>query len=185
MIGGLRTLLLLAAGAVATAAPASAQEPFQSFDALTGRLQIGQLIWVTDSTGREVHGQLEQLSSDGLVVTTNGSETFAAADVRRVRTRDRDSIKNGALIGLGVGGAVGTAWCIGAIAEDSGNIDARVECAEGFIVYPALGALLGLAVDAAIPGKMRVIYQASPQARLSVAPFVTGRAKGLAVSYAF
>ena len=177
MRGGIRTIVLLAAGFLATSAGASAQEPAASFDALAERLQIGQQIWVTDPTGREVHGKLERLSSEGLVVATNRSEPFAAADVRRLRARDRDSIKNGALIGLGIGGAVGTAWCIGAIADDSGDIDANVECAEGFIVYPGLGTLLGLAVDAAIPGKMRVIYQ--------VTPFISARAKGLAVLFAF
>jgi len=46
---------------------------------------------------------------------------------------------------VGVGGAMGTAWCIGAVADDSAEIDARVECAEGFIVFPGLGALIGLA----------------------------------------
>jgi len=60
--------------------------------------------------------------------------TLAAADVRRVGVRPRDSLKNGALIGLGSGGGMGAAWCIGAIADDSGDIDARVECAEGFTV---------------------------------------------------
>ena len=180
----------MAAAFVAMAAGASAQQPSASFDALAERLQIGQLIWVTDPTGREVHGKLERLSSEGLVVTTNGSEPFAAADVHRVRARDRDSIKNGMLIGLGIGGALGTAWCIGAISDDTADIDARVECAEGYIVYPGLGALLGFAVDRVIPGKMRVIYQASvphgaPGASLSVAPFISARGNGLTLLFAF
>ena len=75
-----------------------------------GRLQIGQLVWVTDPTGREAHGRLEPLSSGGLVLRANGSKTFAAGDVRRLRTGDHDSAKNGALIGLGIGAGVGTAW---------------------------------------------------------------------------
>jgi len=39
----------------------------------------------------------------GLVLKAKGLETFVTADVRRVRARDRDSLKNGTLIGLGVG----------------------------------------------------------------------------------
>src|SRR5690242_11539125 len=113
MSGGARTVALLVAGVLATAAAASAQAPAASFDALTGRVQIGQLIWVTDPTGREVRGRLERLSTDGLTLQES-HVTLAAPDVRRVRTRDRDSLKNGALIGLGIGGAMGTAWCIGA-----------------------------------------------------------------------
>ena len=190
MTGGARKLVLLVAGVLATAAAASAQEPAASFEALAGRVQIGQLIWVTDPTGREVRGRLERLSSDGLVLQESNHLTLAAADVRRVRTRDRDSLKNGALIGLGIGGAVGTAWCIGAVADDSGDVDARVECAEGFTVLPGLGALIGLAVDAVIPGQMRVIYQSSasqeaPRARLMVAPLVSSRVQGVAVLFAF
>jgi hypothetical protein len=109
-------------------------------------------------------------------------------DVRRVRARAGDSLKNGALIGLGIGAGMGAAWCVGAVADDSGDIDARVECAEGFTVFPGLGALIGLVV--AIPGRMRVVYQASParepsRATLMVVPVVTSRARGLAVSVAF
>jgi hypothetical protein len=155
-----QTILLVVAGLVVTMAAVSAQEAAASFDALAGRIHVGDRIWVTDATGREVRGRLERLSSDGLVLDANGLETFAAADVRRIRVRDRDSLKNGTLIGLGVGGAMGTAWCIGAVADDSGELDARVECAEGFTVFPGMGALIGLTVDALIPGKVRVVYQA-------------------------
>jgi hypothetical protein len=137
-----------------------------------------------------VRGRLERLSSDGLVLEADTVETFSAQAVRRVRARDRDSLKNGTLIGLAVGGGLGTAWCVGAIADDSGDIDARVECAEGFIVFPALGALIGLAVDAVIPGKLRVVYQAPPpggfpRSRLVFVPLLSPRAKGLALSFAF
>jgi hypothetical protein len=144
---------------------------------------------VTDTTGREVHGRLERLSSDSLVLKGDGIGPFAASDVRLIRARDRDSVRNGTLAGLAVGGGLGTAWCVGAIADDSGDIDARVECAEGFTIFPALGALVGLAVDAVIPGRMRVVYQASPPQEASrflvVLPLMSSRMKGLVVSLAF
>ena len=185
-----KTVLLLVAGFVATVASASAQEPASSFDALVGRLEVGQWIWVTDTAGREVRGRLERISNDTLVLKDDDVGPLAAANVRRIRVRDRDSVKNGALIGLAVGGGMGTAWCIGAIADNSGDVDARVECAEGFTVFPALGALVGLAVDAVIPGTMRVVYQASlPQAvsrpSLLVRPLASSHMKGLAISLSF
>jgi hypothetical protein len=185
-----RTVLIMVAGFVTTTAVASAQEPAGSFDALAGSVQVGQRIWVTDTTGREVRGRLERLSSDGLVLKTRGLETFAAPEVRRVRARARDSLKNGTLLGLAIGGGMGTAWCIGAIADDSGDIDARVECVEGFTVFPGLGALIGLVVDAVIPGRVRVVYQApkSPAASpasVTVVPWFSSRVRGLAVSFAF
>jgi hypothetical protein len=186
-----RTVALAVVGFVAlAAAAASAQDTAASFDALAGRIQVGQQIWVTDTTGREVRGRLARISSDGLVLKTDRLETFVASDVRRVRARGRDSLKNGTLIGLGIGGGMGTAWCIGAIADDSGDIDARVECAEGFIVFPGLGALIGLAVDAVIPGKLRVVYQASlpreaSRASVLVVPLFSSHLKGLSVSLGF
>ena len=187
MPGTTLTSIFVVAGFLATAATALAQEPAVSFDALAGRLQIGQLIWVTDRTGREVRGRIERLSSDELVLKVDAPVTFAGADVRRVRTRDRDSLKNGALIGLGIGGAMGTAWCIGAVADDSADVDARVECGEGFTVFPGLGALLGVAVDAIVPGGLRVIYETSSpsRARLMVTPLISSRVKGMAALLTF
>lgn len=158
MTGAIR---LAAAATLATATIASAQGVVSSFEELAGRLRIGQRIWVTDATGREVRGRLQGISSGQLVLKADGVKTFVASDVRRVRARDRDSLKNGTLIGLGAGAGMGTAWCVGAIADDSGDVDAGVECAEGYTVFPGLGALIGLAVDALVPGKMRVVYQAS------------------------
>jgi hypothetical protein len=175
---------------LATAVAASAQQTTPSFNALAGRIRINQEIWVTDASGREVRGRLRRLAADSLDVDADGSRTFAAADVRRLRARDRDPLKNGVLIGLGIGGSLGTAWCIGAIADDSGDIDAGVECAEGFTVFPALGALFGLAVDVLRPGRIHVIYEASgagqaARSRLSIAPVISSRVRGLAVTFAF
>ncbi|HEX8029739.1 MAG TPA: hypothetical protein VF491_14805 [Vicinamibacterales bacterium] len=99
MGGRARTTILVLQMLLATAASAVAQEPESSFDALSGRLRIGQSIWVTDPAGREVHGRLEGLTSDGLVVKMAGRTTLAAADVRLIRVRSRDSVKNGTLNG--------------------------------------------------------------------------------------
>jgi hypothetical protein len=55
---------------------------------------------------------------------------------------------------------------------------------------PGLGALIELAVDALIPGKVRVVYQAPPRrdpprAGLMVVPLISPRVNGLAVSFVF
>jgi len=185
------TVPLAVIGILATAATGSAQEAAAaSFDALVERIRIGQLIWVTDQAGREVRGRLERLTNNGLVLKADGLEAFAVPDIRRVRAREFDSLKNGALIGLAIGGTMGTAWCIGAVADDSGDIDARVECAEGFTVFPGLGALIGIVVDAAIPGRVHVVYEApgrgvASRMSVTVCPLFSSRAKGLALSFAF
>jgi hypothetical protein len=185
------SVLLALIGVLVAAATGSAQVgPTASFDELGERIHIGQSVWVTDQAGREVRGTLERLTNDGLVVRAKGLETFATRDVRRVRARSSDSIKNGAFIGLGVGAAMATAWCIGAVADDSGDVDAHVECAEGFTVYPAIGTLIGMVVDGAIPGRLGVVYEAPQGASASrisvtVRPSLSSRRKGLALSFAF
>lgn len=181
-------LLVMSLGC--TVGAARAQEPAASFEALAGRLHPGQQVWVTDGSGRERRGTLERISRDGLVLAADAAKTLTATDVRRVRIREKDSLKNGALIGLGVGAGLGTAWCVGAVADDSPDMNARVECGEGFTVFPALGALVGMLVDAAIPGSLRVVYQApgagtASRTTMTVTPFVSSRATGVAVAFAF
>jgi hypothetical protein len=99
-----RAVLAMVAAFLATAAVASAQEAQEaqeaasSFAALAGRIRVGQVIWVTNTKGREIRGRLERLSTDELVLKATDVDAFAAPDVRRVRARDRDSVKNGALM---------------------------------------------------------------------------------------
>jgi hypothetical protein len=104
--------------------------------------------FVATASAQETASSFDALSSDTLVLKGDGVGPFAVSDVRRIRARDRDSVKNGTLAGLVVGGGMATAWCVAAIADDSAGVDARVECAESFTGFPALGALAGLVVDA-------------------------------------
>lgn len=166
----------------------AAQDPVKSFDQLDTRLKVGDTVWVTDAQGREVKGKIQSLSADALALTAGDPRTFAARDVSIIRDRQRDSLKNGTLIGLAIGGGLAAVWCTGAAVDDSPSVSAGTECAEGLIAFGGLGTLLGLGLDAAIPGKMRVVYRApgAPgDARLFVAPVLTPRMKGVAVSFAF
>ncbi|MGE3707875.1 MAG: hypothetical protein AB7I13_21580 [Vicinamibacterales bacterium] len=180
------TLLVAAFAALATVA--SAQQPSSSLSAAVAGVTVGQRLWVTDAGGRETAGRFERLSGDGLVLRIPEIRAFGEGEVRRVRVRERDPLKNGTLTGLVVGAGFGTAWCIGAIADDSGEIDARVECAEGYTVFPGLGALIGLAVDAVIPGRLRTIYPspaASTRSQVTVVPLASRRVKGVALAVTF
>jgi hypothetical protein len=183
------TVVLLAIAALATVpALAAAQDPVTSFDRLNARLKVGDMVWVTDAQGREIEGRVQHIAPDA--VTLDGSRTLRGSDVTLIRAREHDSVKNGTLIGLGVGGALGLAWCLAAAADDSPHVSTRVECTEGFTAYGALGTLLGVVIDATIPGKMRVAYRA-PAApgpstgHLSTGLIVTSHAKGVAVSFSF
>lgn len=136
------------------------QESVATFDQLANRIAVGERLWVTDTDGHVTRGRLDRLTSSDLTLDANGTQRFEADGISLIRHRQRDSVKNGAFIGLGVGGGMATAWCIGALADDSGDIDAAVECSEGFI-FAGLGTLIGAGVDAIIPGKLSVIYRAT------------------------
>ena len=97
---GLAALLLF--GLIAR--PAAAQPPSTAFDQLPSRVRVGDTVWVAGEDGREEKGKLWTLSPSSLEIMSNGqSKVFQAGSVRAVWTRDRDSLANGALIGLVTG----------------------------------------------------------------------------------
>jgi hypothetical protein len=180
-----RTLgAILATALLSVPALAAAQEPVRDFSQLNTRLVPGDTIWVTDGQGREVKGRVAALGADAITLE-GGGRTFASPDVTTIKVRRSDSLGNGALIGLGVGGlGVGLA-CLAT--TDGPDQD---WCVLAAVVYGGIGAGIGVGIDALIPGKKLVAYRApgssgAAQSRLSIAPFVTPRAKGLAVSFAF
>jgi len=161
---------------------AAAQDPVKSFDQLNTRLKIGDTIWVTDAQGQEVKGKLSALSTDGLMLDAGGTKTFAARDVGIVRERRRDSLKNGAIIGAIPGAIFGLLG--------GGMADEGPGAAIGAVVVGALGAAVGVGIDALIPGKKVVAYWAPRSTgpappRVSLAPVITPRAKGVAVAFSF
>ena len=183
-----RTAIILAtAAALAAPAPCAAQEPVKSFDQLNTRLKPGDTVWVTDAQGREIKGTIASLAPDSLAVKAGGLRTFSAGDVSMIHLREGDSLRNGALIGLGIGGGIGIAGCAAMAADGFGDAG---WCVLAVGLYGGLGAGIGVGIDALIPGKKLVAYRApgSPgaaSARLSIAPVVTPRTKGVAVSFAF
>jgi len=164
----------------------AAQEPVKSFDQLNTRLKVGDAVWVTDAQGREIKGRVTSFAPDALVMDSGGTRTLHATDVRLIQERRRDSLKNGTLIGLGVGAGFGAIACAG-FAE--GSQDAGW-CALAIGAYGGIGAGIGIGIDALIPGKKLVAYRApgsagDAAARLSLAPVITPRTKGVALSYSF
>jgi len=159
-----------------------------SFELLGKRLTVGETIWVTDASGREVKGKLRALSSTFIVLDANGARReFPAAQVGRVDQPQRDSLRNGVLWGALAGFLGGAASCAlndQCVGDESGA---------GVTVVLALlgagaGAGIGAAVDARIKGARLVVYRgagARVSARLSLAPIVTPRTKGVRLSFSF
>jgi hypothetical protein len=94
-----------------------------------------------------------------------------------------DSLRNGALIGFAVGAVAGALVAVAIICEG-----AAVCAPGGALLWGGVGAGIGLGIDAARKGKQVLVYRApgaSGGARLSIAPVITPRTKGVAVSYSF
>jgi hypothetical protein len=116
-------------------------------------------IELTDVSGRDVSGTLVELTSSTLTMLVDARpRPFQEADVGTVRRRYRDSLRNGALWGLGVGAGIGAA---GALASDFWGSDARLALIQ-VAANAGLGAAAGVAVDVLIKGR-QVIYEGSPQ----------------------
>ena len=178
---------------LAEPAPCAAQEPVTSFSVLAGELKPGDTVWVTDAQGRELKGKIGSLEPGAITVRGGGVRTFNLSDVREVTVRQGDSVGNGATIGAAVGALAGLGAGIAACAAYPKDDPLRGEaCLMGIGLFwmPGfgIGALVGAGIDALIPGRKLVVYRAPGvpgHARLSIAPVVTPRAKGVALSFAF
>ena len=167
---------------------AAAQQPVRPFDRLDTRLKPGDSVWVTGADNRELKGRIGAITAEALTLEGGSSHVFRASDVRVVRRRAPGrrtdiGMAIGALAGLGGG----IAACAAYPKDDPLRGDACL-MSIGLLWIPGLGA--GALVGAVIPGKKVVVYRApapggAPTARLSIAPVVTPRTKGVAVSFAF
>jgi hypothetical protein len=163
------------------------QEPVRSFDQLNTRLKVGDKVYVTDAQGREREGEIVELSVSSLTLDTDGAKKLAVSYVRLVQERQHDSLKNGALIGLGVGAGLAGGLIVAVCSGDECEVGADwVLLAVG--AYAGIGAAIGTGIDALVPGKKRVVYRApagGPSARLMLVPVLTPRTKGFALSLTF
>lgn len=180
--------IVLAAALILAPAQAGAQDPVKSFDQLNTRLKVGDTIWVTDAEGREIKGTIRSLSTTSFAIERDGMvQDFPAPRAQTILVQPKDSLRNGVLWGLAGGFLAGAGSC--AFNPDCGDdgSGASLSAALG-LIGSAIGMAIGAGVDAAIKGPKLVVYQAAPAvspARLSLAPVVTTRQKGFAVSWSF
>ena len=180
---------------LAAFAPCAAQEPVTLLPQLSGELKPGDTIWVTDAQGREMKGKIGALEPGAITLRGRGGQRLSLSDVREVTVRRGDSVANGGIIGMTVGAlaglGIGIAGCATYPKDDPLRGDACL-MAIGLSWIPglAIGGLVGVGIDAMIPGNRLVVYRgAGPggasHARLSIAPVVTPRTRGVAVAFAF
>ena len=101
-----RSVLVLAMTMLA--APAVAQDTTNTWSEVNIS-DVLSTVTVLDDAGALGTGEVARLNADGLdLMQANGEERhFTVAKVRRLETIGRDSIKNGGLIGAGLGAGLG------------------------------------------------------------------------------
>ena len=172
--------------AILTVAPgASAQEPVRDFSQLNTRLTPGDTVYVTDAQGREIKGKIRSIDATSLSLDGDTAPTFKAIDVRTIVERRPDSLKNGMVIGAVSGFAAAAGLIFSLCSSDECESSGPAILAS---LFTGAGVGIGAGIDAAIKGPKRVVYRAqvaTASARLSLAPLITRRAKGVAVSLVF
>jgi hypothetical protein len=174
--------VLLSALVVAVAAPAvEAQEPATSLDQLRVLVKPGDTVTITDDAGRETKGKIASLSSASLELSVDGGlRNFSESNVRVVRQRRPDSLRNGTLWGLAVGAGIGLlagfdgdgydfAWGLG-----------------GAAMYGGIGAGIGVGIDAALKSNQTLLFNpARSQAALKLRPVMSDGRVGMSASLSF
>jgi hypothetical protein len=97
----------LAVFVILAPSPAPAPTVASSFEELRQVLKKGQTVVVTDASGQRTKGKVADVSPSSLVVFIPEARTFAEGTVTEIRRPD--TLRNGALTGLGVGVGAGMA----------------------------------------------------------------------------
>jgi len=155
---------------LALAVPARAQETVGAWTNL--RVDRLPTVYVLDESGRERSGTLLALDETSLVLLVDGrAERIEAAQVRRVARRG-DSLKNGALIGMAVGVAMGLiAGGLAECVDDQGEIrGCRAATRLGLAgLSIAMYGAMGTGLDALRTGRT-LLYEAPRPAAARSAP---------------
>jgi hypothetical protein len=175
-------LALIVAAVLLYTGSSYAQGVASSFEQLRVFVKTGDTVSVRDAAGTETTGTIKSLSSSLLVFITSGTQReLTEADVATIRQRRADSLKNGALWGLGVGLAVG-AVAFAAMCAD-GPCDA--DLALTLPICAGLGTSVGVGADALIISRHVVYERRVGSASVAVVPVLGGKQRGVALSMRF
>jgi hypothetical protein len=157
---------------------AFAQVPSEFADA---RLRPGRKVAITDEQGEKITGPFRSLDADRISIGQDGK----VRDVRLgqvLRIEAVDDLKNGLLIGLGIGAGL---FVVEAIAAGSDGITLN---AAGYAVvgsiYAGLGAGIGAGIDALVGGN-KTIYRRGSTPRVTVGPTLRPRRAGVDVAFSW
>ena len=167
-------ILLLAALTLDARESVRAQGPATSFDQLSVLVDRGDKVRVTPSSGKPFSGRIMGLSASELTLRVGDQlRVLKEPDVSTIRHRRQDSLRNGALWGLGAGATAGMVAC------------GRCHIGPGLGVaalYGGLGAGIGVGIDALIEGNVTVFEGRRTKGRIVLRPQLTPSHKGATVS---
>ena len=133
-------------------------------------------VWITDSSGREEKVEIVEVSPD---VVSTSSGVFRTTEIMQVRARHFDSVVNGAVLGAGV--MIGTGLFMCRLMEPWDVCNNPGSIAQ----TGALGAGIGIGVDALIRGRRTIYTARTGTAHLQVIPLLGTRSHGVRVSVSF
>ena len=176
-------MMLLALALGSCASVVRGQGVAESFTALQELVEVGQTVTVVDASGREVTGPITALTPARLVLGGGGRErAWEEADVVRIRYRGQDSLRNGTLIGLGVGAAVAAVALLAGPPLEGPDADWGIF---SVAVGAGLGAALGVGIDAMFTAERDIFRRSGSGAQVRLQPLLHARGGGLRVGIAF
>jgi hypothetical protein len=162
------------------AAPLAAQESFADVQRL---LRPGDAVSLIDTNGSEIRGRVAGVGSSSLRIATRQSEReWPAQAIWQIR-RNGDSLRNGTLIGLTIGGAIGV---VGGLAWASLLHNEGHGALGGFVFLATVGAGSGAGLGAGFDALIRdrtLVYQRTN--RMAISPIVARDRAGLQVRIRF
>ena len=158
----------------------------ESFEQLRLLVKAGDVVSVTDTAGTTNTGEVVELSSSSLRLRVGTlTRELLQTDVRQIDQRRRDSLGNGALIGLLVGGGVAVTGVLASCGDDRSFVN-LCEGRTGLAIiglWGGIGTGIGVGVDALIV-RSHTIYRATSvvSSRFRVTPLLARGRRGVLVS---
>ena len=157
---------------LASASPAMAQASGESIPSAVRR---GLKVSIVDDEGRQFDGRVMDVAAEGIRLSLRGTSEEIRLD-RIVRIDQPDGLKNGALVGLGVGLSFAT---LGLVIAPQGTKGAWALAS--LVSKGGACALLGTAIDAVVDNR-RTLYERGRRTQARVAPIVSHGTRGAAIS---
>ena len=165
--------------------PVYSQAPAATFRELQANptLEQNETVEITEANGTTYKAKLTAISDQTLTVTSKGTpRTLTETQVLEIRHARRDSLWNGALIGLaaGLGGGL---VAVGSTCTNDSEC-AAIATAVFVPTFAAGGAGIGALIDS-LTRKHETVFSRSTSTHMYIAPIVGRKTAGVHVSLRF